>query len=94
MSSRDDVKLTRRNLLRAVPFAATVIPAALWHTSTAHAQKSPQDAVKYQDHPKDGQKCSSCRFFQPPQTGNGPGQCKLVAGEIAPDGWCQLWTRA
>jgi hypothetical protein len=51
-------------------------------------QKVSKEIAKYQDSPKDGHKCSECTFFEPPKS------CKAVEGDISPDGWCQLWTKA
>jgi len=38
--------------------------------------------VQYQQTPKDGQQCSLCVNWQPPNA------CKVVAGTINPNGWC------
>ena len=50
--------------------------------------KVAQSVVQYQDTPKDGQQCSNCKWFEPPQS------CKLVDGTISPNGWCTLWVKA
>jgi hypothetical protein len=47
--------------------------------------KLPHEAAKYQDTPKNDQKCSTCIQFV------GPASCKIVADPINPDGWCQLY---
>ena len=49
--------------------------------------KVPQKTVAYQDKPKGTQRCDGCTNFQPP---NG---CKLVEGEISPQGWCSLFAQ-
>ena len=46
------------------------------------AQKVAQKDVQYQETPKDGNKCSLCTNFQPPNA------CAIVAGTISPNGWC------
>lgn len=77
--------ISRRTLLR---ITASIVPAALLSglAGTAAAQqKTPQKAVKYQDQPKNGQKCSQCRFFMKPNS------CQVVAGDISPEGWCNLF---
>jgi len=51
-------------------------------------QKVTKELSQYQDTPKDGQKCSECTFFEPPKG------CKVVEGDISPEGWCQLWNKA
>jgi hypothetical protein len=49
----------------------------------AHAQaKATKQAMKYQDQPKGDQRCSGCAQFVPPN------QCKVVEGNINPNGWC------
>jgi len=50
--------------------------------------KAPKKAVNYQYEPKDGKRCEVCQNWQPPDA------CKLIRGEISPDGWCQLWSAA
>jgi hypothetical protein len=54
--------------------------------ATAEA-KVPQNAVSYQDKPKDTQRCDGCNNFQSPNA------CKMVEGEISPQGWCSLFTK-
>ena len=49
-------------------------------------QKTKQADVKYQTTPKGNSKCSACMQFQAPNA------CKLVEGEINPEGWCLLYT--
>jgi hypothetical protein len=54
----------------------------------ANAQaKAGQKAVSYQDKPKGEQRCDGCSSFQPPNA------CKMVDGEISPQGWCSLFTK-
>ncbi len=54
----------------------------------ANAQaKAAQSAVSYQDKPKGEQHCEVCSSFQPPSA------CKLVEGQISPQGWCSLFTK-
>ncbi|WP_051301767.1 hypothetical protein [Sedimenticola selenatireducens] len=50
--------------------------------------KAPQQAVQYQTEPRNGQKCDGCLHFIA-----GSNSCKLVEGQISPDGWCTLWTK-
>ena len=44
--------------------------------------KIAQAQVQYQTTPKNGQMCSGCVNFEPPNA------CKIVAGDIVPNGWC------
>ena len=50
--------------------------------------KAPQQAVQYQTEPRNGQKCDGCQYFIADSN-----SCKLVEGQISPDGWCTLWTK-
>ena len=50
-------------------------------------------AVGYQDVPSgDGKVCAQCVYYVPIAAGAALGGCKLVAGGIAPGGWCELWS--
>ncbi|KAB1191192.1 MULTISPECIES: high-potential iron-sulfur protein [Haloferax] len=51
-------------------------------------QLSTQDAVAYQDEPKEGKQCSNCRYYIEDKNGDGVGACSIVEGEIAPEGYC------
>ena len=55
---------------------------------TSEVAKAPQQAVQYQTEPKNGQKCDGCMHFIA-----GSNSCKLVEGQISPDGWCTLWAQ-
>jgi hypothetical protein len=78
---RDDVTASRRGLLRA---GLTILAGGMLATA-AHAQddsKVDQSVVQYQTSPKDGAMCSTCVNFVAPNA------CKVVKGEISPNGWC------
>jgi hypothetical protein len=82
--------IMRRDVLRSTVAAMRLLPwvavSGLWMGQEVHAQqKIPQETVKYQFTPKDGQQCSKCLHFIPPNA------CKLVQGEIKPEGWCMLY---
>ena len=71
----------RRNVLRA----GVGLTAAASMGSALHAEDTPKlakNVIMYQDTPKDGQKCSICVNFEPPNA------CKIVEGTISPNGWC------
>ena len=68
-------------------------PAAPPATSTdsavpAAAVKVSQSSVQYQPNPKGEQQCSGCVHFIAETNA-----CKLVEGQISPDGWCVLWAK-
>ena len=82
-------KVTRRRFFRG---AAAVAGAALAGTvipiRVAEAQqKASKQSMKYQDHPNNGQECSTCMQFEAPKS------CKVVAGDISPKGWCIAYTK-
>lgn len=55
-------------------------------TAPAPAAKVSQASVQYQSTPKGDQQCSGCLHFLPESN-----TCKLVEGEVSPQGWCVLW---
>jgi hypothetical protein len=67
----------------AAPAGAPDTPAA-----APAAAKVSQASVQYQTQPKGEQKCSGCLHFIAESN-----TCKLVEGQISPDGWCTLWAQ-
>lgn len=59
----------------AVAFAAGARQAAA-------QEKLAQNLVQYQETPNDGNECDKCVNWVDPN------QCKIVAGNINPKGWC------
>ena len=78
-----DHELSRRTVLQRAAAAAGA--SVLSATAAQAATKSPQASAHYQNHPNGGQRCSTCRQFQPPSS------CKVVAGTISPNGWCSIY---
>ena len=77
-------KVSRRVVLRGALVAAGAVPVLLSGITAAQAKVKQKD-VHYQQDPKDGQQCSKCANFE------APASCKLVEGEINPNGYCQLF---
>ena len=50
--------------------------------------KVAQASVNYQAQPNEGRRCADCQHFIAES-----GSCKLVEGQIVPDGWCTLWAK-
>ena len=76
------MKKHRRAVLQGAALAA-LGPIAVMR---AHAQDKLQGSmVMYQPTPKEGQRCDGCLHWQPPRG------CAIVAGDIAPQGWCAVW---
>ena len=76
-------KLDRRRVLISLISSAPL--AALSFEGAKAAAKVAQKAAGYQPAPKGGQACAACYAFITPN------QCKFLAGEISPSGWCRLW---
>jgi hypothetical protein len=77
--------ISRRHALASM---AAIPLAALGATLSAAQAADNKKQFKYQDKPgKNGQKCSGCRLFKPPNA------CKVVTGRISPHGWCIAWSK-
>jgi hypothetical protein len=63
-------------------------PASTDAAAPAAPAKMSPASVQYQTQPKGEQKCSGCLNFVAESN-----TCKLVEGQISPDGWCTLWTQ-
>lgn len=69
--------------------AAPASPAPdMESAAPAGPAKVSQASVQYQAQPKGEQKCSTCMHFIAESN-----TCKLVEGEISPEGWCTLWAK-
>jgi hypothetical protein len=44
----------------------------------------------YQEKPKDGKSCESCRMFS--LATGGTGMCAIVDGNVSPKGWCLAYS--
>lgn len=91
-ATESDINSGRRIALRNMLAAGCALClSAAWRAEAqpeaGQAKKASKEQAKYQGTPKDGQKCSACMFFEAPES------CKLVEGEISPDGWCALFTQ-
>ena len=76
----------RAILLNSVSIAAGGFILSAPAARTALAQtKLTHEVAKYQETPKNDQKCSTCIQFV------APASCKIVVDPINPDGWCQFY---
>lgn len=77
----------------ASPTPESAAPASPAPETESAAPAAPakvsQASVQYQTQPKGEQKCANCTHFEA-----GSNTCKLVEGEISPEGWCLLWAKA
>ena len=85
----DDHERSRRSILKFAGLLAGAslacgLPAA---RDALAQQKASKEAMKYQDKPNGDQKCSNCLQFEPPKS------CKVVAGDVSPDGYCIAWAK-
>jgi hypothetical protein len=79
---------------RALLLAAAALPAAAIFARAEHAEaagSTPKANVKFQTKPSGANQCSKCNYFIPGANATAPGQCKVVAGPIVPNGWCILF---
>ena len=75
----------RRHLLQA---ALAVASSPVLSIVVRAQRKLSKSEARYQDHPQDIQMCSVCTLFVRPNA------CKVVEGDISPDGWCRLFDMA
>ena len=68
--------------------SATPSAAGAASTTPAASGKVSQASVQYQAQPKDAKKCGDCLHFIAESS-----TCKLVEGQINPEGWCILWAK-
>lgn len=85
-----DSQMTRRSFVAGAVMLPALAGLLLAETSTAQAKGS-QAQFKYQNSPKNGQKCSGCRFFVAGKSASANGSCQIVAGSISPNGWCTAY---
>ncbi|WP_239058863.1 iron oxidase [Acidithiobacillus ferrianus] len=75
--------ITRRDMLKnMVAGAGAVAVTTMMGVGVADAGVMAKAAVQYQDTPKGKDRCSTCANFIAPHS------CKVVAGNISPNGWC------
>ena len=80
---------TRRDFVtRSVAFVTAACSGLGVTRAFAQMKKSTQKVVKYQATPKGERKCVDCTFFIAKDK-----TCKVVEGEIDPNGWCLRWAK-
>jgi len=80
---RPAAPLSRRTLLRGAGYGVIATIGGVAETS-AQQQVSKQ-VVAYQDQPNGDKRCDRCVQFQPPMA------CKVVQGQVRPEGFCRLF---
>ncbi len=93
----DSINESRRTLIRnGVTIAAVGAVAAtgLLKSAPARAQsKASQAVAMYQPTPHGADRCDNCIHFIPGNTPEAAGTCKVVEGDVAPEGWCVMYAR-
>jgi High potential iron-sulfur protein len=88
VSQIKSTSLSRRSLLQGAACAGSAATILAVTANRAAAAKMKQSAVGYTgSSPKPGQNCANCGPFQPPNA------CRIVEGNISPQGWCKVWQR-
>jgi hypothetical protein len=83
-----DANMPRRRFLCG---AFAVFASALTCSAASRAQaqqKMSKQEAEYQDSPKDIRMCATCTLFEPPKS------CKVVEGDVSPNGWCKAFVLA
>lgn len=79
------IQLSRRALLAAGLAAASRLRPAVAEQEVREGDKISQADAQYQRRPKGEQRCGICLQFLPPN------RCRIVQGQIVPQGWCQYF---
>lgn len=79
------IGVSRRAVLRAMAGIGGCAALTLKPAPADASAKLPQEQVSYQPSPKGDKTCSVCANYE------GNRVCKVVEGDISPDGWCRLW---
>jgi len=86
--ARPLIRIPRRGLFRAVFTGLAAVMTAATTLPAQAQQKMTKQEAEYQDSPKDIRMCATCTLFEPPHA------CKVVDGEINPNGWCKAFALA
>jgi hypothetical protein len=84
-----DQKFTRSEALKSLIVLPALAAAIIPDIAEAKGSKA---QFKYQNMPKNGQQCSTCRFFIPGKSPTAAGTCSIVSGSISPKGWCTAYS--
>jgi hypothetical protein len=77
-----------RRKLMGVAVKAISAGLLLRTAPTQASEKMTRQQAEYQDKPNGIYSCALCTLFEKPNT------CKVVAGEVSPDGWCKAFAMA
>jgi hypothetical protein len=77
-----------RAIVAAVPLGVFTCRARPQSANDAWSDKMTRRRAEYQDTPNGIYSCATCTLFVPPSA------CKVVEGEVSPDGWCKAFAVA
>jgi hypothetical protein len=83
---------SRKTFLQAAAGISALL-VALPKPAKADDGKVPPSAVQYQDKPNGDKRCSKCASFVPGKPGE-DGTCKIVSGNVSPNGYCIAFSAA
>ncbi|PSJ15857.1 high-potential iron-sulfur protein [Nitrosomonas supralitoralis] len=80
-------KFSRRKILKFIALGATA-PILNTFIGQAQAAKASKEAMQYRDKPNGKEQCSNCAQFISSDSPEANGECKVVEGDVSPQGWC------
>ena len=78
---------SRRNAIGAIAGGLSSTPL-LRPSAAEAADKMTKARAEYQGRPNGIYSCATCTLFEKPNS------CKVVEGEVSPDGWCTAFAMA
>ncbi|WP_211450684.1 high-potential iron-sulfur protein [Collimonas antrihumi] len=88
-------KTSRRSMLRrsSAVLGAIILTPLVTPSQPVKAGSMTKGMLHYQDSPKEGKMCADCAAYTPPPAPEaGTGTCKIVAGQVNPQGWCMAYS--
>ena len=92
MDERETHMKRRQILARGVGLVGACVVGVATAVHNAVAAKSSKASLLYQDRPRDGKRCSDCKFFSADSSDTNTGTCALVEGAIDRNGWCMTFS--
>ncbi len=86
-------KNSRRGMLQksATLLAGMGMMVILMRSESAVAGTASKSDLNYQNTPRNGKSCGTCTAFIPDGRSGG-GTCRIVEGEVTPNGWCMAYS--
>jgi hypothetical protein len=84
----DRLIASKRNFLRLALALMAGSPLRPEQALAESGGKMSKQQAEYQDGPKGIQMCATCSLFDEPRA------CKIVEGDISPNGWCKAYAMA